>query len=170
MLFLQKVNRNGTYTVMTRDIIWRMIRIYEMYRATKFVGECDDRILNDITANKLDDELSRGENVFVPAGDVIKGLAPKRFLLVKKFGKSRAMRAIGAAADNGYLLEKTDGDKIKLTVTNEKGIHFIDGLPFLRVGLWKAWHDEYGGLFTFLTSGAVVAAFLFLAKFVWHSV
>ncbi len=151
-------------------IIQGMIHIYRMYRLVKFVDK-----ENQILADKALVEIFAGNNevvddfslVEVPYASAAFGEMNVAF---KKVGMSQAMTIIGSSIRNKYLEQETNkhGRKV-LRVDHVKGRNLIDGIPYLPLGLWKAWYKEHGWLIVVLVGvyGAVLGG---VTRVIWHLV
>ena len=73
-------------------------------------------------------------------------------------GRIKASQITTAAVREKYLEPAGEiGNQTMLRVTHLEGLRFIDGVPFLRVGLWKAWYKEHGWMLTVIPASVIGA-------------
>ena len=118
-----------------------------MYSFVKIVDSENHKI-----AQKAFLELAEGswngKLELIVEAEVSRILSEKR-IFFNKIGLARASQAGRAAFKKGYLelAEKDDpNEPNRFRVTHDKGLLLIDGFPFFRPGLWKAWYEEHGWL------------------------
>ena len=59
-----------------------------------------------------------------------------------------------SALKEEYLEPTTSDENSRyLRVTHLKGDRLLDGVPFVRVGLWRAWYEEHGWLIAVFVGG-----------------
>lgn len=137
----------------THRIIQAMLHIYRIYKFVKLVDEENLRLANEsVLAQLRGAKTAGGTFELVADGDAMIMFSQRRILL-KKVGLIRASQISMSALREKYLEPTNAGEKIRhLRVTHLKGLPLLDGVPFVRFGLWKAWHEEHGWLLVFFVA------------------
>jgi hypothetical protein len=148
---------------MSRRILERMIYMYEIYKYVKLVNTENNKLANDILAKVLANEPIVEMKLSLEI-DLIRKFGDERIFFFWKIGMVKAMQVSMAALKEKYL-EPTDPIATEastryLRVTHLRGLRLLDGIPYVRPGLWKAWYDEHGWLITIIPGGAA-GAFLY---------
>lgn len=141
-----------------------MLHIYRMYKYVKMVDRENIKVSQRAFIAVQEGRYTPEQIKLIAEGEAGVKFANKR-ILFKKIGLPRAGQTGRAAIKNEYLelADKDDGEEInRLRVTHLKGLPFIDGIPFIRFGLWKALYDEHGWLLTIIPSTALAAVLLYL--------
>jgi hypothetical protein len=89
----------------------------------------------------------------------------------RKVGTMRGAQTPVAALKNGYITREASNKRkgaFALRVEQDKGLALIDGIPFFRPGLWKAWYDAHGWLLTVLPASIIGSLTIIGLKSAWH--
>ncbi len=138
---------------MIRRIIRGMLHIYRMYKFVKLVDKENNKLVQKAVLGIKNGSQKVDEFNLMNEVDAVQIFAEKR-ILFKKIGFTKAAQTSMATLKNKYL-EPVDSQAKNhhVRVAHLKGLPLIDGIPFLRVGLWKAWYEEHGWLIAVFVGG-----------------
>jgi hypothetical protein len=129
--------------------IKHMLHIYRTYLAVKLVDKENDRMVKKTVSSLKNGQAPniqvKATTILIKEADAVEKLSQKH-IFFKKIEFTKAVQAVGTARKSGYLQTETHNGANYLRVEHLKGLQLIDGIPFIRPGLWKAWHQEHGWL------------------------